>query len=88
MCFVALNGEILHVQQTDMMNDAVSEDIVRVTAGPVVSCTEFRENVKKATPEGADKKQAVADTIMEELEKIHISAEKEREKIVAQRLNS
>jgi len=81
MCFIALNGEILHVQQTDMLNDAVSQDIVRVTAGPVVSCAEFRDKIKNATAENEDKKQAVADAIMAELEKIHIAAEEKRKKL-------
>jgi glycerol-3-phosphate O-acyltransferase len=81
MCFVAINGEVLHVQQTDMMNDAVSNDIVRVTAGPVVDCREFREKVL-ATTTSEDKKQAVADEIMNELEKMHIAAEEKRLKLL------
>jgi glycerol-3-phosphate O-acyltransferase len=85
MCFIALNGEVLHVQKTDMMNDVISKDIVRVTASPVVSCAEFRDKAKVSTPEDVDRKQAVADAIMEELEKMHIAAEKEREKIVNSR---
>jgi glycerol-3-phosphate O-acyltransferase len=80
MCFIALNGEILHVQKTDMMNDAVSKDVVRVTASPVISCEEFREKVRAETPEEEDKKQAVADAIMNELEKMHLTAEKKRKK--------
>jgi glycerol-3-phosphate O-acyltransferase len=82
MCFVALNGEILHVQQTDMMNDAVSKDVVRVTVGPVISCEEFRENVITALPDDADKKQSVVDAIMVELEKMHTAAEEERLKLL------
>jgi glycerol-3-phosphate O-acyltransferase len=82
MCFVALNGEVLHVQKTDMMNDAVSEDIVRVTVGPVIPCNEFRENIRGATAEDEDKKQAVADAIMNELEKMHIVAEEKRKKLL------
>jgi glycerol-3-phosphate O-acyltransferase len=82
MCFVALNGQILHVQKTDMMNDALSNDIVRVTVGPVFPCAEFRDNIIKASAEDEDKKQAVADAIMNELEKIHIAAEKERQKLL------
>lgn len=81
MCFVALNGMLLHVQQTDMMNDAVSKDIVRVTVGPIVSCNEFRNKILEELPEEADKKQAVADEIMEVLEKMHIAAEEERLKL-------
>jgi glycerol-3-phosphate O-acyltransferase len=78
MCFVALNGEVLKVQQSDMMNDYVEKDVVRVTAGPVISCDEFRENARTASAD-EDKKQAVADAIMVELEKMHIAAEEKTE---------
>ena len=81
MCFVALNGELLHVQQTDMMNDVVSKDIVRVTVSPVTNCDEFRNKVLAVAVNEEDKKQAVADEIMNELEKMHISAEAERLKL-------
>jgi glycerol-3-phosphate O-acyltransferase len=82
MCFVALNGQILHVQKADMMNDAVSKDIVRVTAGPVISCSEFRDNAIQAAAEDEDKKQAVADAIMLELEKLHTAAEEKRKELL------
>jgi len=82
MCFVALNGQILHVQETDMMNDVVTKDVVRVTAGPVLSCNEFREKARAAVGEDEDKKQAVADAIMSELEKMHIAAEEKRKKLL------
>jgi glycerol-3-phosphate O-acyltransferase len=81
MCFVALNGEILVVQKTDMINDFVNKDIVRVTAGPVISCEEFRENARAAASDDEDKKQAVADAIMRELEKMHLATEEERKKL-------
>jgi len=82
MCFVALNGEVLVVQKSDMMNDYVNKDIVRVTAGPVISCEEFRENARTAAAENEDKKQAVADAIMRELEKMHLAVEEERKKLI------
>jgi 1-acyl-sn-glycerol-3-phosphate acyltransferase len=84
MCCVALNGMILHVQQTDMMNDIVTKDIVRVTAGPIYSCAEFREKARaKAEAAGVeDRKQAVVDSIMEELERLHNEAEEKRKKIL------
>jgi len=82
MCFVAVNGETLHVQKTDMMNDAVSKDIIHVTAGPVVNCNEFRDRVLAAAADEEDKKQAVADALMEELEKMHVAAETERLKLL------
>jgi len=82
MCFISLNGEVLHVQQADMLNDAVSKDIVLATAGPVVDCQKFRNKILAETADEEDKKQAVADAIMIELEKMHIAAETERQKIL------
>ncbi|WP_461256203.1 1-acyl-sn-glycerol-3-phosphate acyltransferase [Treponema sp. R80B11-R83G3] len=81
MCFVTINGELLHVQKTDMLNDSVSKDIVRVTAGPVTDCNEFRNKVLAKTTE-EDKKQAVANEIMNELERMHTAAEIERLKLL------
>jgi glycerol-3-phosphate O-acyltransferase len=81
LCFLALNGEVLHVQETDMLNDSVSKDIVTVTAGPVISCAEFRDKVKSNSSDHDDAKQAVADSIMAELEKMHTAAEAERQKL-------
>jgi len=80
MCMVAINGQILYVNQGDMMDDPVGNDVVRLSAGPVLSCAEFREKVKaEADAKGIeDKKQAVADTIMAELEKMHIEGEEKR----------
>ena len=76
MCCVALNGNVLHVQQTDMMNDAVSKDVMRVTAGPVHVCAEFRDRARAAAEAAGieDKKQAAVDAIMAELDKLHTEA--------------
>ena len=84
MCCVALNGLLLHVQQSDMMNDIVTSDVVRVTAGPVRSCAEFREKARKEAEAAGveDKKQAVVDAIMAELEHLHNEAEEKRKKIL------
>jgi len=87
MCCVALNGQLLHVQRTDMMNDIVSQDVVRVTAGPARSCREFRAAALEAAFAGEqptdskDRKQAVADAIMAELEGLHVAAEEKRKQI-------
>jgi glycerol-3-phosphate O-acyltransferase len=85
MCMVAVNGELLHVRQGDMMDDFVEEDVIRYTAGPVQSCTEFRNAARiKAEAAGIeDKKQAVVDTIMEKLEEMHIAAETERQRLIS-----
>ncbi|MDR0495275.1 MAG: 1-acyl-sn-glycerol-3-phosphate acyltransferase [Treponema sp.] len=84
MCCVALNGNILYVQQTDMMNDVVTNDIVRLNAGPVCSCAAFRDKVREDADAAGieDKKQAVVDAIMAELEKLHITAEEKRVKML------
>ncbi|MDR1099751.1 MAG: 1-acyl-sn-glycerol-3-phosphate acyltransferase [Treponema sp.] len=82
MCCVALNGEVLHVREGDMMDDWVSRDLVRVTAGPVLSCAEFREKARAETAATDDKKQAAADALMTELEKLHIEAEKKRQALL------
>jgi glycerol-3-phosphate O-acyltransferase len=90
LCPVAINGEVLHVRQGDMMDDSVSKDLIRLTAGPVQSCAEFRDKVRLAVEERSlktgekieDKKQAVADAIMALLEEMHITAESRREKLL------
>ncbi|MDR1318224.1 MAG: 1-acyl-sn-glycerol-3-phosphate acyltransferase [Treponema sp.] len=84
MCCVALNGEILHVQQTDMLNDAVERDIIRITTGPVLSCAEFRDKARAAAEALGieDKKQAAVDAVTAELEKMHLAAEERRQKLL------
>jgi glycerol-3-phosphate O-acyltransferase len=82
MCFIALNGTVLHVQETDMINDIVTHEVVTVTAGKVIPCAEFREKVRAGISEDDDKKQAVADAIMNELEKMHIAAEEKRKTLL------
>jgi glycerol-3-phosphate O-acyltransferase len=81
MCLVAINGEVLKVNQGDMLDDIVVNDVVRVSASPVLSCAEFREKVI-AEKEVEDRKQAVADTIMAELEKMHIEGEQRRKRFL------
>ncbi|MDR1900223.1 MAG: 1-acyl-sn-glycerol-3-phosphate acyltransferase [Treponema sp.] len=84
MCCVAINGELLHVQKTDMMNDAVGRDLVLVTAGPVRACSEFRDRARAealAADAAADKKQAAVDAVMAELERMHLRAEEKRLKL-------
>jgi glycerol-3-phosphate O-acyltransferase len=85
MCCVALNGEVLHVQPTDMLNDVVTKDIVRVTAGPVQSCESFRNKAREAAEAAdvADKKQAAVDAVMAELDILHSQAEEKRIRLVS-----
>jgi len=76
MCFIALNGEVLHVREGNMMDDAVSRDVVRLTVSPVISCAEFREKARNT--DEADKKQAVVDAIMQKLQTMHLEGEERR----------
>ncbi|MDR1507431.1 MAG: 1-acyl-sn-glycerol-3-phosphate acyltransferase [Treponema sp.] len=84
MCLVAINGEILHVRQGDMMEDSVSKDVVTLTAGNVVSTKAFREEIRKkaGTSGSEDKKQVVVDAVMDRLEDMHIAGETERQKLI------
>jgi glycerol-3-phosphate O-acyltransferase len=84
MCFVALNGEVLHVHRGGMLEDPVSQDLVRISAGKIRSCTEFREQVRASAAAAGieDKKQAVVDAIMAELEEMHGAAEARRQKLL------
>jgi glycerol-3-phosphate O-acyltransferase len=82
MCLVAINGEILHIQKADMINDEVGKDLVRVTVGPVIPCAEFREKARASMSEDEDKKQVVCDAVMAELEKMHIAAEEKRQSLM------
>ncbi|AEF81073.1 1-acyl-sn-glycerol-3-phosphate acyltransferase [Leadbettera azotonutricia] len=86
MCLVAINGQVLHVAEGDMLDDYLTPDLIRLTAGPVLDCSEFREKIRaevearktENTEAIEDKKQAVADAIMALLEEMHIKAEPER----------
>jgi glycerol-3-phosphate O-acyltransferase len=82
MCPVAINGNVLHVNPEDMSKDLVARDLVRLTAGKPISCSAFRDEARaKAEKAGIEnKKQAVADAIMELLEEMHNIAETERQK--------
>ncbi|MDR2186074.1 MAG: 1-acyl-sn-glycerol-3-phosphate acyltransferase [Treponema sp.] len=84
MCPVAVNGEILHVHQGDMMEDSISPDLVRLTAGPVLSCLDFRNKTREAAGAAGveDKKQATVNAVMEFLEGMHIAAEAERQQLL------
>jgi glycerol-3-phosphate O-acyltransferase len=84
MCCVALNGQILHVNKENMLDDAVTRDLLLVTAGPVRSCAEFREKARAGAEAAGieDKKQAAVDAVMVELDKLHQSAEEKRQQLL------
>jgi glycerol-3-phosphate O-acyltransferase len=81
MCLVAVNGNILRLNSEEgggMEDDLVCEDRVVYTAGSVIDCASFREHVKRVHHFREDKKQAMVDEIMAQLERLHDTAEKDR----------
>ncbi len=81
MCLVAINGNILRLNGEEgsaMQDDLVCEDRVVYTAGPIIDCASFREHVKKVHHFREDKKQAMVDEIMTQLERLHETTEKDR----------
>ncbi len=79
MCFVGINGNILRLNsEGGMMEDLVCEDRVIYTVSPVIDCPAFREQVKHEHRFREDKKQAIVDEIMAQLERLHEATEKDR----------
>jgi hypothetical protein len=79
--FLGINGNIMEPHQSNDMNadvKAIKEDLMLLTASPVLKGKEFRKQKITETPEGDDSKQYVVDQVMNELEKIHNSTEKIR----------
>jgi glycerol-3-phosphate O-acyltransferase len=73
MCCVSINGNILRLNPNgDMTQDIICRDVIVYDAGEPKRCEDFREHVKKHSWHD-DKKQAVADAIMDELERMHVA---------------
>ena len=73
MMLVSINGNCLRISDdpSNMLGDIVCQDKVVIEVSPVINCAEFRERAKQRCSDGADKKQAVVDLVMEELEIMH-----------------
>ncbi|MDR2601794.1 MAG: 1-acyl-sn-glycerol-3-phosphate acyltransferase [Spirochaetaceae bacterium] len=84
-CPVAVNGLVLDVRDGDMLEDCVMNDVLHYTAGPVLSCSDFRASAKKkALESGAeDVKQAIVDDLMRVLDQIHEKAEEPRRRLLS-----
>jgi glycerol-3-phosphate O-acyltransferase len=86
MILVSVNGSLLRLSPGDtenMLADQVFRDTVVMTAGPVMNCKAFRQEVLDAyagRKEKVDLKQAVSDRIMELLESQHEKYEQLRKK--------
>lgn len=73
MVAVSINGNILRINPDgEMLEDLIEKDTVIYNVSPVIDCAEFRENVKKEHHHfGEDKKQAIVDELMRQLDKQH-----------------
>jgi len=72
--FVSINGNILCLNpKGEMLEDLICRDRVVIDISEPRPCDEFRSRIKAQTPEGQDKKQAVVDAVMAELEAMHES---------------
>lgn len=73
MLLVSINGNCLRISDdpSNMLGDIVCRDRVVMEISPVIDCAEFRERAKEQFAELEDKKQAVADLVMAELEVMH-----------------
>jgi 1-acyl-sn-glycerol-3-phosphate acyltransferase len=80
MALVSINGNILRFGATAaaMEDDLICQDRVIYSVGPIIDCGEFREAVKHEHRLRDDKKQAIVDEIMTQLDRIHEAAEKDR----------
>lgn len=73
MILVSINGNCLRISDdsSNMLADIVCQDKVVMEVSPVINCAEFRERAKSHCGEVVDKKQAVVDLVMKELEMMH-----------------
>lgn len=73
MMLVSINGNCLRISDdpSNMLGDIVCQDKVVIEVSPVIDCAEFRERAKQRCSGNDDKKQAVVDLVMEELEIMH-----------------
>jgi hypothetical protein len=61
-----------------MEDDLLTPDTLVYTFGPVRKCLDLLAHVKEEHQFREDKKQEIVDHIMEELEMMHVEAEKKR----------
>ena len=79
MILVSINGNCLRINPEnpdDMLADIVEQDVITLTASPVINCKEFRNEVLSALPDDdEDPKQKTVDKVMEILESQHNQVE-------------
>ena len=79
MILVSVNGNCLRINPEnpdDMLADIVEQDVITLTASPVINCKDFRNEVLSALPDDdEDPKQKTVDKVMEILESQHNQVE-------------
>lgn len=83
MILVSINGNCLRINPespNDMLADLVTNDVIILTASPVMECKSFRNEViaslgENPEAQGIDPKQKTVDKIMELLDKQHTECE-------------
>lgn len=82
MILVSINGNCLRINPEapdDMLADIVEQDVVTLTASPVIDCKKFRNDVLESLPaDEPDPKQKTVDKVMEILENLHIEVEQKK----------
>lgn len=77
MSLVTINGNILRINPDgEMLEDLICKDRVVIDVSDPKPCSAFREAIKASTPPDADKKQAVVDAVMAELDAMHEGVER------------
>jgi glycerol-3-phosphate O-acyltransferase len=85
MVLVAINGNtLLPNPHGSMGEDFPVKDVMIYTVSPVQKCSEFRRRALKEREHDEDKKQHVADAVMDALKKLHDRTEKARQRLLAE----
>ncbi len=73
MLLVSINGNCLRISDNpnNMLGDIVCQDKVVMEVSPVMDCQDFRTQKRNNCDDSQDKKQAVVDAIMQELDIMH-----------------
>ena len=84
MVMIGLAGNVLRISPDgDMTKDLVVEDVVRLRVSTVISCRDFRREVRDQLDQDDDLRNAVARRIEDGLNQLHDEAEMRRREIAA-----
>jgi len=84
MVLIAINGNtLLPNQHGSMDEDFIQKDVVIFSVSPVMKCSDFRKQALRGREDHADPKQAVADSVMAALGRLHEEAEGKRQPLLS-----